>query len=384
MESLGDGTDFGDLTDARGYMSSFSNMTRGVFGGGYDPSASNIIDYVTIASTGNATDFGDLDDAQGFGGGCSNAHGGIEVYDPRLIPVGSGIGFFGGGYPSGGGYTNILETIQIPTLGNAVDFGNLSLDRGSFGSMGASHTRILFAGGVAPSPGGQGTNTIDSTEMQSRGNAADFGNLTTTVYGNMGHSSSTRGINGNGFVNPAYSNVIDYVTITTAADAADFGDLTVARHFLSSLSSTTRGVWLGGSAPGMKDEIDYITIGSTGNATDFGDMTDAIEPGGSGASNGIRGLAFGGRSPGVIATIDYITIASTGNASDFGDISTATKEATGMADKTRGIVGGGVTPSIVNVIEYVTIASTGNAADFGDLSATRKKFAATSDAHGGL
>ena len=68
------------------------------------------------------------------------------------------------------------------------------------------------------------------------------------------------------------------MTLTTAADAADFGDLTVARHFLSSLSSTTRGVWLGGSAPGMKDEIDYITIGSTGNATDFGDMTDAIEP----------------------------------------------------------------------------------------------------------
>ena len=58
MASLGDGTDFGDLTDARGYPSGFSSMTRGVFGGGYDPSGSNIIDYITIATTGNATDFG--------------------------------------------------------------------------------------------------------------------------------------------------------------------------------------------------------------------------------------------------------------------------------------------------------------------------------------
>ena len=33
---------------------------RGVFGGGHDGSASNVIDYITISSTGGATDFGDL------------------------------------------------------------------------------------------------------------------------------------------------------------------------------------------------------------------------------------------------------------------------------------------------------------------------------------
>ena len=37
-----------------------SSNTRALFAGGYVSSASNIIDYVTIASTGNATDFGDL------------------------------------------------------------------------------------------------------------------------------------------------------------------------------------------------------------------------------------------------------------------------------------------------------------------------------------
>ncbi len=34
--------------------------SRGLFGGGSTPSDSNVIDYVTIATTGDATDFGDL------------------------------------------------------------------------------------------------------------------------------------------------------------------------------------------------------------------------------------------------------------------------------------------------------------------------------------
>jgi len=33
---------------------------RGLFGGTWISASSNVIDYVTIASTGNATDFGDL------------------------------------------------------------------------------------------------------------------------------------------------------------------------------------------------------------------------------------------------------------------------------------------------------------------------------------
>jgi len=33
--------------------------SRGVFGGGHTGSSTNVIDYITIATTGNATDFGD-------------------------------------------------------------------------------------------------------------------------------------------------------------------------------------------------------------------------------------------------------------------------------------------------------------------------------------
>ena len=48
-------------------------MTRGLFADGYDGSNKNEIDYVTIATLGNATDFGDLTSARSSGGGTDNA-----------------------------------------------------------------------------------------------------------------------------------------------------------------------------------------------------------------------------------------------------------------------------------------------------------------------
>jgi hypothetical protein len=60
IATTGDATDFGDLTAARRAPGACSSSTRGVFGGGYVSDAVNTIDYITIASTGNAVDFGDL------------------------------------------------------------------------------------------------------------------------------------------------------------------------------------------------------------------------------------------------------------------------------------------------------------------------------------
>lgn len=39
--------------------------------------ATNVMDYITIASTGNATDFGDMTNVIEQHAGCSNAHGGL-------------------------------------------------------------------------------------------------------------------------------------------------------------------------------------------------------------------------------------------------------------------------------------------------------------------
>ena len=63
----------------RSYECVCSSSTRGVWLGGINASfaASNVIDYVTIASAGNATDFGDLTASTDSLAGCSNDHGGL-------------------------------------------------------------------------------------------------------------------------------------------------------------------------------------------------------------------------------------------------------------------------------------------------------------------
>ena len=131
--------------------------------------------------------------------------------------------------------------------------------------------RGVFGGGVAPAA----TNTIDYITIASIGNAIDFGDLTVARYNLAACSSSTRGIFGGGNVTPAATNTIDYITIASTGNAIDFGDLTIARSDLVACSSITRGVFGGGLTPTSQNTIDYITIATTGNAIDFGDLTVA-------------------------------------------------------------------------------------------------------------
>ena len=57
--------------------SASASSTRVVFGGGWQPSPFNQLDYVQIATTGNASDFGDLTGNRSEAAGFSNGHGGL-------------------------------------------------------------------------------------------------------------------------------------------------------------------------------------------------------------------------------------------------------------------------------------------------------------------
>ena len=76
IATLGNATDFGDLTSARSSGGGTDNAVRATFSGGSTGSAVNTIDFVTVASTGNAQDFGDLTVARIHSSG-SNGHGGL-------------------------------------------------------------------------------------------------------------------------------------------------------------------------------------------------------------------------------------------------------------------------------------------------------------------
>ena len=80
IASEGNGTIFGDLTDARSSINACASQTRGVAAGGGNDPITNIIDFVNISTLGNARDFGDLTVGRGHAVALSDSHGGLGGY----------------------------------------------------------------------------------------------------------------------------------------------------------------------------------------------------------------------------------------------------------------------------------------------------------------
>ena len=167
------------MTVTIGKRGAFNNSTRGcISGGGADaPSpygTTNVIDFVTIQSTGNATDFGDLTDRTGQAGrGNANsttraiialADNNVNTLDFVTIATRGNAEQFGSlrSYRNGepcltsnsirgigaGGYdgsttTDDITFITIATKGDGTDFGNLSNKCNQLGGA-SSSTRAVF------------------------------------------------------------------------------------------------------------------------------------------------------------------------------------------------------------------------------------------------
>ena len=294
----------------------------------------------------------------------------------------SGRGVFAGGYDftnPGQDDRSTIEFIQISTLGNTSNFGDL-LEPKRVCSGCSSSTRGLNSGGLTPSL----LDVIEYVTIASAGNSIDFGNLTVARYAVSALSSSTRGINGGGF-HPAQKNELDYVEIATIGNALDFGDLSAGTYGPAGCSNGTRGLFGSGersSPAGQVTHIDAITIQSKGNAVKFGDLTYRTY-GIAAGSNNVTAIYGGGAT--TLSNINKITIASDGNVTDFGNLTVKRRSLSATASQTRVVFAGGYgSPAQVNTLDYVTIASSGNAFDFGDLSRLIEQQSAFSDSHGGL
>ena len=299
--------------------------------------------------------------------------------DIQKSPGNRGRGVFAGGrIPSD---TDIIDFINIATLGNAIDFGRLIEARTDPAGI-SNEIRGVFTGGDDPAD----STHIDYITIASEGNGIDFGNLT-AVSGASGAaaSSSTRGVCALGQT-PGNSNILNFIQIMTTGDSVDFGDLTGGLQEGAGCGSETRGIFnKGGGALGN----DFITISSKGDATDFGEDTGRTDSqrGCSSCSNSTRGLFAGGGPSGPVSinVIRYITIASTGNAIDFGDRTIPTRLSSAAANRTRGVFTSGLDPSVnYNTIDFVTISTLGDATDFGDLTTVYHGHTGVSDSHGGL
>ena len=298
---------------------------------------------------------------------------------------GRGTGIFAGGRTSPG-LKERMDKFTISTLGNGLDFGNLTTTTAEFGGC-ASSTRGIFMGGEQfPA----NINVIQYLTISQLGNTLDFGDLTSVRRANTCLSNNIRGISLGGNLAPTLvaKTHIDYITIATTGNSSRFGDLTTDSSYGMAGASTTRGIIALGNNPfispyGLHTNIvEYITISTEGNAQDFGDLTVSRREG-CGASNSTRAIIFGGnQSPNNTNVIDYMTIASKGNAVDFGDCINGSSLSNACSSPTRAIFGDMTGDG--DSVSYVTINTTGNAQDFGNLDLARNQTAGFSDSHGGL
>ena len=171
IAQTGNAIDFGDLYQAVNHQASAESKTRGIIANGYkgpSPGVVNVVQFITMSTLGNSADFGDSDQGGYGASGCGNAV--TMVYN-------SG---------NNGGHTNVINSLKIPTLGSSINFGDLSR---TFYGPGTASSRIrgVFAGDYPSS-----STNIEYVQLATLGDAIDFGDLV-SGRGHWGGSSNGHG-----------------------------------------------------------------------------------------------------------------------------------------------------------------------------------------------
>ena len=228
MASTGDAADFGDLTFARNQAAGCSSQTRAIGGGGNPGSTgTNTLDYFTIAQTGNAIDYGDLTTAR---------------QSPNAAASSTRAIFMSGEVSPG--TTNVIDYNTIATLGNSLDFGDCTTAV-RLASSCSNSTRAIKAGGDFNPSSDQDTNVIEFVTIATLGNAVDFGDLTLDRTELSAVSDPTRAVINGGYRAPdgtsTTSNIMDFISFATTGNAQDFGDLNTATSFRPGATSSGHG-----------------------------------------------------------------------------------------------------------------------------------------------
>ena len=244
ISSSGGTADFGDLNIGKRFMNATGNNSRGTWMGGSSPSSPNgtrwrygiTIQYNEIAHTGNAMDFGDMTESRSHNMSLSSPTRGITAGDQGFSPSGSTDGT--------GATSKSIEFITFATRGNGTLFGELTSsasDEIRAGASCSSNTRGVFAGSNPgnPSPANV-SNVIEYITIATLGNSIDFGDLTAAMTSGRGTSNSVRGVFAGGYISGEI-NTIQYITIATTGDASDFGDLVNAKGYIPVALSDSHG-----------------------------------------------------------------------------------------------------------------------------------------------
>ena len=289
------------------------------------------------------------------------------------------------GYSQAGSNINTIDFSEMSSKGNAVHFGDTLSSNRQAGALGSS-TRGVFGGRDG------GSEIIEFITFSTQSNSQDFADFTANRAAAPGTASDgTRGLFFGGYApSIAEANVIEFVTIATKGDGLNFGDLSDKGSEPTGCESPTRALRMGGRLTGNSSTvtIDFMTIQTLGDAQDFADLTVGRSEAG-GASSDTRGVCIAGYNypGGGQDVIDFVTIATTGTCTDFGDIASYSQSWQGGAGSNNVIIAHGIGyngSARDNRIDFITIATTGNSVDYGDLTNQISQIPCATNGHGGL
>ena len=305
------------------------NTTRSgrcVIASGYRyPYYAGMYDVIQIPTRGNAVYFGDQN------------HTGLR----DKASTGNSIrGLFASGITAGGSRSDEIEYVTLASSGKGTDFANLTQNNGHNEGMGGSSTRGIWSGGYGASPNPSSINVIEYVEIMTLGNALDFGDLTVARAYAAGFSSGPRGFAAGSVGGD--NDVIDMVTMAAKGNAIDFGSLTtIDRNRPAGLANNIRGFVANGN--GTLKSIDMFDTSSGGNAVDYGELSDVKYSGPFGGATQTRGVFGGGSTPSSphgTDSIDFISLQSSGDSQDFGNLATTTGSFLNCCSDSHGGLGG--------------------------------------------
>ena len=244
----------------------FGSRTRAMNAG--DGSYTQQIDYYTVATQSDGIDFGNLTGTYGYSSALSSQTRG-------LIAAGYG-------HPSPGANQNVIDYVEIATVGNAVDFGDNTRVGNSRAGLSDGIRGVWAGNGGSPDP----SSTVDLNIISSKGNAIDYGD-TSYRFANAGASNSVRGILTN-------LNGLESYQLASGGNSIEFGDRPTNMTQPNCTASHTRVVIAGGrdnhpSSQTFTDAFEYVNIASTGSSINFGNLSE-ITASGAGYSDSHGGL----------------------------------------------------------------------------------------------
>jgi len=276
---------------------------RGVWMCGMNPSYTSTIGFINIQSKGNEQSFGD------------------SVNGNAINKAGSGNAIRGiwAGEQNPSGYSGDMDYVTMASEGDSIDFGDLSQARATYGGSFSSSTRGVWAGGynntLSPSTS---VNTMDYVQIGTLGNALDFGDMRQKQYNHTAASSPTKGFVFTGSLGDG--NEIQMSNIASTGETMlEVGVTSKNVNSAMACANSVRAVIFGGGSP-VHDMIQRFEMSSLGNAVEFGNLS-GIKMLGAAVADGTRAVSVSGRTPTTVNIIEFVQIATGGSAEDFGDMS---------------------------------------------------------------